>query len=474
MRPACESGGMRIPALAWIAVLLALACASPPPTDPDGFRRAAPERMGMSHERLARLDRLLDAHVDAGRIPGYQLLVARHGRLVHERVYGLRDREAGQPVTPDTIFRIYSMSKVVTGVAAMIALERGQFLLGDPLAKYLPAFASPRVLLDGADGSLRSAPAERAIAVLDLLRHTSGISYGFNAPPALGAQYVAAGLVPGLRGLPDDTPLGPTPVEGDATLADMVERLGRLPLVIEPGSAWHYGINLDVLGRLIEVTSGQSFPEFLREQLFEPLDMRDTAFFVPEQKLERFAACYATTPEGGMRLIDAPASSEYREPPAMPGGGGGLVSTARDYLRMAMMLASSGELEGRRILSRKTVDLMLANHLPEAEFGRRPLGSSMARSFANGGAGVGFGLSGAVFVEPQLTGVPASAGTFSWGGAASTFFWVDREEGLAVVFMTQLVLSETWPLRAELLRGVNAALSDGARSVPSRGGARRP
>jgi CubicO group peptidase (beta-lactamase class C family) len=412
----------------------------------------------MSSERLARLDRVLDAHVDAGRIPGYQLLVARRGQLVHERVYGLRDREAGLALTPDTIFRIYSMSKVVTGVAAMIALERGQFLLGDRLAQHLPGFASPRVMKRTPDGRVEIAPASREISVLDLLRHTSGISYGFNAPPPLARQYLAASLTPGLRGLPDDTPLGPVGKDRDATLADMVERLGPLPLVVEPGSAWHYGINLDVMGRLIEVTSGQSFPDFLQAHLFGPLDMRDTAFFVPADKLERLAACYGATAEGGMRLLDAPATSEYREPPAMPGGGGGLVSTARDYLRMALMLANGGELDGRRILSRKTVDLMLANHLPEADFGRRPLGASMARSFANGGEGIGFGLSGAVFVEPQLTGVPASAGTFSWGGAASTFFWVDREEQIAVVFMTQLVLSETWPLRAELLRGVNAAL----------------
>jgi CubicO group peptidase (beta-lactamase class C family) len=454
---------MTRPQLAVIPVIaLALfACATPAPLPGlAGFRLAAPEAVGMSRERLARLDRVLDAHVDAGRLPGYQLLVARRGRLLHRRVYGRMDLEADRPLAPDTIFRIYSMSKVVTGVAAMIALERGQFLLGDRLSKYLPAFAAPKLMKPGPRGKTELVPAGREIAVLDLLRHTSGLSYSFLAPAPLRARYLAASITPGIRGLPPDAGLGPAGTDRDATLADMVERLGPLPLVAEPGSAWHYGVNLDVLGRLIEVTSGQSFPDFLREQLFEPLDMRDTAFFVPDEKLERFAACYGSTPEGGMRLLDAPATSEYRQPPAMPGGGGGLVSTARDYLRMALMLANGGVLDGRRILGRKTVDLMLANHLPESEFGLRPLGAAAARSFANDGAGVGFGLSGSVLVHPELTGLPASAGTFSWGGAASTFFWVDREEDLAVVFMTQLVLSETYPLRAELLRGVNSAISD--------------
>jgi CubicO group peptidase (beta-lactamase class C family) len=443
-----------------VLVACSLACAAQVPTGLDGFRFAAPESAGMSSERLARLDRVLDAHVAAGRIPGYQLLVARRGRVVHARTHGLRDREAGQPVRADTIFRIYSMSKVVSGVAGMIAFERGQFLLGDRLSKYLPAFAHPKVMKRGADGRFEIAGATREIAVLDLLRHTSGISYSFIAPPPLAEQYLAVSATPGVRGLPADGGLGPVGTDRDATLADLVERLGPLPLVAEPGTAWNYGINLDVLGRLIEVTSGQSFPDFLREHLFEPLDMRDTAFFVPDDRLERFAACYGVTPDGGMRLLDAPASSEYRVAPAMPGGGGGLVSTARDYLRLALMLANGGELDGRRVLGRKTVDLMLANHLPESEFGPRPLGSAAARSFANGGLGVGFGLSGSVLVHPELTGVPASPGTFSWGGAASTFFWVDREEDIAVVFMTQLVLSETYPLRAELLRGVNGAIID--------------
>jgi CubicO group peptidase (beta-lactamase class C family) len=422
--------------------------------------RSAPAAQGMSAGRLAQLDRVLDAYIERGQLPGYQLLVARRGRVVHERVAGSMDLEAGRALRPDTIFRIYSMSKVVTGVATLIAYEQGHFLLSDPVAKFLPALADPGVMTWLEDGATRVSPAQQPITVLDLLRHTSGISYSFIAPPPLGERYLAESLTPGIRGLPDDAGLGPAGADREATLADMVERLGKLPLVAQPGSVWHYGINMDVLGALIEVTSGQSFPEFLREHLFEPLDMRDTGFHVSDDQLERFAACYGPTPEGGMRLLDAPRTSDYRTPPAMPGGGGGLVSTARDYLRFAAMLAAGGELDGARILGRKTVDLMLANHLDPETFGDRPLGASAARSYANGGLGVGFGLTGSVIVEPAWTGLPVSRGTFGWGGAASTFFWVDREEDLVAVFMTQLVLSGSYPLRPELMRGVNAAIVD--------------
>ncbi len=464
MRGACSGkggGGLLCAGLLLVFALVLGAASSPRAGDGlDGFLRARPQRVGMSAQRLERLDRVLDAHVDAGRIPGYQLLVARRGRLVHHRVYGSMDREAGRALEPDAIYRIYSMSKVVTGAATLVAFERGGFLLVDPVGLHLPALAKMNRLERAADGSLTVVGAKHEMTVLDLLRHTSGLSYSFIAPPPWGARYVAAGITPGIRGLPDDAGLGPASRDRQATLADMVERLGELPLVAEPGTAWHYGVNMDVLGRLIEVSSGQSFPEFLREHLFEPLDMRDSGFFVPDAKIERFPACYGPTADGGMRLLDAPHTSEYREPPAMPGGGGGMVASARDYMRFALMLLGRGELDGRRVLSPKTVDLMLASHLPDDVFGSAPLGFSSARTYANGGRGVSFGLTGSVIVEPQLTGLPVSRGTFGWGGAASTFFWVDPAEEVAVVFMTQLVLSGSYPLRGELLRGVNAAIVD--------------
>ena len=425
------------------------------PTDP-----GTPESVGLSSEALARLDRVLDEYVDREQIPGYQLLVARDGAVVHERVYGQLDREAKRALERDAIYRIYSMSKVITGVATMIAYEQGSFLLNDPVSKYLPALSGMSVMESNEDGSTQLVPAERDITILDLLRHTSGIGYHFTVLPSLGQQYVDASITPGLRPLPHSTALGKAGNDQEATLEDMVERLGHLPLAIQPGSAWLYGINMDVLGRLIEVTTGQAFPDFLEEHIFRPLEMKDTAFYVPAEKIERFAALYGATTEGGMNLLDPPATSSYREMPAMPGGGGGLVSTARDYMRFALMLAGGGELDDHRLLSRKTVELMMSNHLSSVDFGPRPLRFGVGDVYANDGLGLGFGLTGSVVTKPALTGLPVSLGTFSWGGAASTVFWVDPGENVAVVFMTQLMVSNTYPLRAHLLKGVNAALLD--------------
>lgn len=420
----------------------------------------SPESVGISSEALARLDRVLEGYVDRGELPGYQLLIARDGLIVHESVYGRMDLETDRPLRSDTIHRIYSMSKVITGAATMIAYEHGSFLLNDPISKHLPALADLRVMEWEENGDTRIVPATREVSVLDLLRHTSGFSYSFIARPPLGTQYVEASITPGLRPLPLPTALGPTGPDASATLEDMVERLGKLPLAIQPGSAWHYGINMDVLGRLIEVSSGKSFPAFLEQELFAPLGMKDTAFYVPEQKVDRFAALYGPTPDSGLELIDAPRASSYLEVPAMPGGGGGLVGTAHDYMRFALMLLGGGELDGRRVLGPRTVELMMSNHLPTVDFGDRPLVFATGDAYANGGLGVGFGLSGSVITQPAFTGLPVSQGTFGWGGAASTFFWIDPEENIAVVFMTQLLASNRYPLRAHLMKGVNAALLD--------------
>jgi CubicO group peptidase (beta-lactamase class C family) len=215
-----------------------------------------------------------------------------------------------------------------------------------------------------------------------------------------------------------------------------------------------------VLGRLIEVTTGQSFPDFLAEHIFGPLEMSDTAFYVPNDKIERFAACYSATEGGGFELVDPPRTSSYREMPAMPGGGGGLVSTAGDYMRFALMLLQDGQLGDQQLLSRRTVELMMSNHLSPVDFGHRPLSLTAGDNYANGGLGIGFGLTGSVVTDPALTGLPISKGDFGWGGAASTFFWVDPVEDLAVVFMTQLLPSSSYPIRAHLMKGVNAALLD--------------
>jgi CubicO group peptidase (beta-lactamase class C family) len=414
----------------------------------------------MSSEALGRLDHVLEGYVDRGQLPGYQLLVARHGQVIHESVYGQMDIENQRILRPDTIYRIYSMSKVITGVATMIAYEQGGFLLTDPISKYLPALADMSVMEWDDNGDTRIVPAEREITILDLLRHTSGFSYHFIAPSPLGQQYTDASITPGVRPLPVTTSLGNAGPDQEATLQDMVERLGQLPLVIQPGSAWHYGINMDVLGRLIEVSSGQSFPDFLEEHVFGPLEMSDTSFYVPDEKIERFATCYGATPEAGLKMVDPAFTSAYRQPPAMPGGGAGLVSTASDYMRFALMLTNGGSLDGKRLLSPRTARLMMSNHLSRADFGDRPLRSIAGNTYANGGLGLGFGLSGSVITDPAFTGLPVSEGTFGWGGAASTFFWSDPQKEISVVFMTQLLPSNTYTLRADLMRGVNAALLD--------------
>lgn len=455
---------LRALALAATTFLALAACAIPPtsPTAPPHLLavESVPEAFGLASDRLARLDDILESYVDEGRLPGYQLLVARGDDVVHESVYGSMDLEEARPLERDTIYRIYSMSKVVTGVATMIAWEKGHFLLNDPISKYLPELAELEVMVWNEDGTTSTVPAAREITVLDLLRHTSGFSYHFIAPPPLGPRYVEQSITPGLRPMPGRTALGRSGADQDATLADMVERLGRLPLIQQPGSAWHYGINMDVLGRLIEVTDGRSFPDFLEQEVFSRLDMHDAGFHVEAEDLERFAALYGATPDGAMKLIDPPRSSAYLVPPAMPGGGGGLVATASDYMRFALMLLRGGELDGERLLSPRTVELMTANHLSPVDFGDRPLAFTSAGDYANDGLGLGFGLTGSVVVEPALTGLPVSKGTFGWGGAASTFFWIDPEEDVAVVFMTQLLPSNAYRLRALLMRGVNAALVD--------------
>ena len=453
--------GRVFPLLLSLAVTSSLACAgtqlSPASiVAPNG----SPESVGLSSEGLRRLDRVLEAYVDDSKLPGYQLLVARRGQVVHESVYGSMDLEEDRALQSDTIYRIYSMSKVITGVATMVAYERGDFLLNDPISKYLPALGDLEVMEWNDDGTTTTVPAEREITVLDLLRHSSGFSYHFIAKPPLGQMYADNSVTPGLRPLPVQTALGVDSQDQSLTLEGMVERLGDLPLVMQPGDAWHYGINMDVLGRLIEVSSGQSFPDFLSEHVFGPLGMTDAAFYVPDDKIDRFAACYGAMDEGGMELVDPPRTSQYRKVPAMPGGGGGMVASASDYMRFALMLLGGGELDGQRVLSPRTVELMMSDHLPEIDFGDRPLVFSTGDAYANGGLGVRFGLTGSVITDAAATGLPVSKGSFGWGGAASTFFWVDPQEEIAVVFMTQLLPSNSNPVRAHLMKGVNAALLD--------------
>lgn len=400
------------------------------------------EKLGFSTERLKRIDQFLqERYIDTGRLPGAQLLIARRGELAHEALVGLRDVERGQAVETDTIFRIYSMTKPITSVAMMMLVEEGRVALDDPVAAYIPEWKDLAVFVAGGPQLFQTRPVDRPMQVIDLLRHTSGLTYGFQNRTNVDAAYRRAGIA--------DMP-------GKRTLAETIADLGRLPLEFSPGAAWNYSVSTDVLGYLVEVISGQPFAEFLRTRLFAPLGMEDTGFSVPAEKAGRLAACYDTTPSQKLSLQDDPQTSPYLAPPTFYSGGGGLVSTAADYLKFANMLAAGGEANGHRFLSPSTLRLMASNHLPEGK-DLTELSRSLFSESTN--AGVGFGLGLAVTFDPVKAMLPSSPGEFYWGGMASTAFWVDPVEQVTAVFMTQLIPSSTYPIRRQLRTLVYAALT---------------
>lgn len=400
-----------------------------------------PDDVGFDADRLTRIDRHFQRFVDDGRIPGFLVSVARHGKVAHLHTYGMRDLEAGLPVERDTIFRIYSMTKPVTSVAAMILHEEGAFELKDPVARYLPAFGDPRVYRSGSSANPATAPAAETMRIWHLLTHTSGLTYGFHHAHPVDAMYRAAGFEWG-------SPPG-------ADLGECCDRWAKLPLVFEPGTEWNYGVSTDVLGRLVEVVSGQPLDVFFRERIFEPLGMDETGFSVPAGDVGRLAALYVPTPGTGKALRMDAMGDVAKSPPAVLSGGGGLVSTAGDYHRFAQMLAGCGELDGVRILGSRTVSYMTRNHLPggaDLEAFGRPLFAETTFD------GVGFGLGFSVVEDPVRNKVPGSPGEFAWGGAASTAFWVDPVEDLVVQFFTQLLPSSTYPIRTQLKQLVHQAL----------------
>jgi CubicO group peptidase (beta-lactamase class C family) len=400
-------------------------------------------RLGFSGERLERIDRFLDErYVRPGRLPGVQLVVSRRGEVAHSTVLGFADVERGVRLAPDAIFRIYSMTKPLTSVAMMMLVEEGRVALDDPVARYIPEWSGLGVYVGGIGGAYLTRPPERPMQVVDLLRHTSGLTYGFQNRSNVDAGY---------------RELGVGEMDSRLTLEEMIAALSGLPLEFSPGEAWNYSVSTDVVGWLVERISGLSFQDFLRSRIFEPLGMVDTGFHVPPEKAHRLVACYSATPSGGIKLQDDPRNSPYLAPPRFYSGGGGLVSTAADYLRFSHMLLNGGTLEGVRLLSPKTLKLMTANHLP----GGRDL-TQLSRSLfsESTNAGVGFGLGFAVVFDAPQTLLPVSNGEFYWGGAASTAFWVDPLEQVAVVLMTQLLPSTTWPIRRELRTLVYSALTD--------------
>lgn len=397
---------------------------------------AKPQRVGLSGERLERLSAQMQQAVDDGVMVGGLGMVARRGKVVYAETWGQSDREAGKAMTMDTIFRIYSMSKPITSVAVMMLYEEGRFFLNDPVANYIPELANLQVAVATAGGDLAgegNASAQgvtrkplRQPTIRNLLNHTAGFTYGIFGNTEVDQQYRTLGIL----NHPD--------------LQDFVAKLGQVPLQYDPGTRWHYSVAVDVQGRLVEAISGMRFGEFLQQRIFEPLGMTDTSFIVPAAKQDRLAQIYS--PEGtasdiGSAFLTANTSTElvvspdeinasYREGATFESGGGGLVSTASDYMRFAQMMLNGGELDGVRLLSPKTVELMTMNHLGKIQMGF-------------GRTGVGFGLGFAVALDQGEIGELGSAGEYNWGGAAGTSFWIDPTEQLIGVFMVQSIPHRT-------------------------------
>lgn len=400
----------------------------------------SPESVGMDSAQLARIgEHLGGRYVDAGKIPGSITLVARGGQPCYLDIRGQRDLERGTPMTEDSILRIYSMTKPVTSLAMMTLHERGLFSLDDPVHRYIPQWRDLQVWTAGSWPLFQTRQAGRPMTIRDLFMHTSGLTYDFLRMTNLDHAY--------RKGQVGD-------VRPGYTLAQMIDELAGLPLLFSPGERWNYSLATDVLGYLVEVISGRSLPDYLRETIFEPLGMHDTAFEIAPDKVERFASCYQRNLAKELELADDGQDSRFAQR-SFYSGGGGLVSTVGDYYRFCAMLLGGGTLDGRRIIGPRTIDFMTRNHLPDnADMSAFATGSFSESAYA----GVGFGLGFATKLDPVRNGHPASAGSFYWGGLASTLFWVDPAEELVVVFLTQLIPSSTFNFRGQLENLIYAAL----------------
>ncbi|MAL80539.1 MAG: serine hydrolase [Sneathiella sp.] len=399
-----------------------------------------PESLGFSPDRLQYITDWMQRYVDDGKLAGTQTVIARSGKIAYSKSIGLRDIDSASPWTDDTMARFYSMSKPVTSVALMMLYEKGLFHLDDPVDEFIPAFKDMQVLRPQARNIEDTEPAKVRMTVHNLLTHMSGMTYGFNLG-VLGDYYEKEKMDFGPR---------------RGTLEKEVNRLAAMPLLFEPGARWNYGVSTDVVGRLVEVISGQDLKSFFHENIFDPLRMTDTDFGVPEEKLGRYASAYMSDGKGGMALLDPARKSAFAEEKvSCYSGGGGLVSTAADYLKFAEMIRCRGAVEGGRLLGPRTVDFMTSNHLKgDLAANGQPVFSEV--SFV----GVGFGLGGWVMLEPALSQMMGSPGDFGWGGMASTVFWVDPVEDMTVLFLTQFVPSSFYPLRKELRTLVHQALID--------------
>jgi CubicO group peptidase (beta-lactamase class C family) len=392
-----------------------------------------PESVGFSSERLERLHTLMQQTVDQKQLAGIVTILARHGKVVDYKAYGHKDMATGAPMTKDAIFRDYSMTKPVTGVAMMILYEQGKWLPTDRIAKYIPEFRDLKVFRNqDQDGKMILDEPVHPPTIGELLTHTAGFTYGFFGNSPVDKMYR------------DER------VMQSQNLQQMIDKLAKIPLLYQPGKGWSYSLSMDIQGYIIEKLSGQSLPDFMEQHIFKPLGMKDAGFFVPRDKRNRFVTLYRTDAKGELIPDGTPGSpSDYVEQPMMPSGGGGMVSTAEDYFRFAQMLCNGGELDGVRILAPATVQLMASNHVPPSlltgEFG---IGLQILRP------GFGYGYNCAVVFDPPEANLPEGKGTFFWDGAAGTWFWVDPANDVVFIGMIQRMLGPASPNLEYLSRSV--------------------
>ena len=384
-----------------------------------------PESVGFSSERLERLHALMQQAVERKQIAGIVTVLARHGKIVDYRTYGVRDMASGAPMTKDTIFRDYSMTKPVTGVAMMILFEEGKWLPSDPISKYIPEFAHLKVFKGvDSDGKMILVDPDHAPTMRELMTHTAGFTYGIFGNTPVDAMYRDKQVL------------------GASNLQEMIDKIAQIPLLYQPGTKWVYSVSMDIQGYIVEKLSGQKLPEFMRDHIYAPLGMRDAGFYVPAEKRSRFATLYETNNDGNLVLtkVGNGGMSDDLTPPGLPSGGGGMVSTAEDYYRFAQMLGNGGELNGARILAPSTVKLMTSNHVPaELLTGQFGIGNAVIRP------GFGWGYNCAVVFDPPEANLPEGKGTFFWDGAAGTWFWVDPTNDVVFIGMIQRLLGPASP-----------------------------
>ena len=391
-----------------------------------------PESLGFSSERLLRVNSLMRRYVESGKFAGAVTCVARRGQVAHFETFGHQNLETKTPMMQDSIFRIYSMTKPIASVALMMLYEEALFNLTDAVSQYIPVFKDVKVW--SADSTLE--PLVRPITIQDLLRHTAGLSYGGYEETQLPVDK-----------LYDEADLFNRNINNE----EMAVRIASLPLMCQPGTRWHYSVATDVVGHLVEVLSGKPLSDFMQENIFDPLGMVDTAFHIDPSKLGRFCTLYGKTPDSDFDVLDLPDSSEYLPPLILHSGGSGLVSTASDYLQFARCILNKGEVDGIRLLGPKTVELMICNHLPQALL---PIAFEGSEPMLGMGFGLGFG----VMLDAAQSGVMGSVGDHSWGGYAETFFWIDPQEDLIAILMTQYMPSQRYPIRKEFRTAVYQAL----------------